>query len=180
MSARRPSMCCRPLAKRQPFQLSQRAALYGQSNLFERIGAGTLMSIPPMLSIRCLKLRKSTTITWLIVSPVKSWIVRTASGMPPTGNAVLIRSSPCPEIGTRRSRGIDRYTSRCRLGSVRKIMIESLWFRVTRRSVFSWSRPSRRIVVACESSRPCCFVSTEIATGSSRAFAFFTPLRNDR
>jgi len=154
--------------------------LYGQSNLLDRIGAGTLTSMPPMLSIRLLKLRKSTIITWLISSPVRLSIVRTVSPAPPSWNAELIRSSPCPGIGTRRSRGIERYTSRCRLGSVRRTMIESEWFRLARRSVFSWSRPSRSIVVGFESSSPFWFASTGGTDLSSRAFAFWTPWRNDR
>ena len=101
MSARSPFMCCTPFSKRQPFHRSHRACVgYGQSNRFERIGLGTFTSIPPSVSIRSLKSAKLTTITWLIGTPVKSWIVRIASAGPPIWNAALIFCVPAPGIGT--------------------------------------------------------------------------------
>ena len=76
-------MCCVPFANRQPCQRSQRAwVLYGQSNLFERIGAGTLMSTPPTLSITLVKASKSTTTTWFTSMSVNLRTVRIASEAP--------------------------------------------------------------------------------------------------
>ena len=64
-------MCWTPFLKRQPLKRAQRCCvLNGQSKLFERIGSGTLTSMPPILSISLLKLWKLTITTWLIGRPV--------------------------------------------------------------------------------------------------------------
>ena len=77
-------MCCLPLAKRQPFQrLHWLDVLKGQSKRFERIGAGTLISTPPSLSIRSRKLAKSTITMWLTGMPVTARTVLIASLGPP-------------------------------------------------------------------------------------------------
>jgi hypothetical protein len=77
-------MFCLPFAKRQPCHRSQRACVeYGQSNLFERIGAGTSISTPPTLSITFVKASKSTTTTWFTSTSVKLRTVRSARAGPP-------------------------------------------------------------------------------------------------
>ena len=82
--------------------------LKGQSNRFERIGFGTVTSMPPSASIRSLKSAKLTTITWLTSIPVNCRIVRIASAGPPIWNAALIFWVDEPGIGTSMSRGIER------------------------------------------------------------------------
>ena len=86
-------MCCQPFPNRQPCQRSQRAwVLNGQSNLFERIGAGTLIVTPPTLSITFVKASKSTMTTWFTSMLVNARTVRIASEAPPIWNAALILS----------------------------------------------------------------------------------------
>src|SRR5712691_8335914 len=110
-------MCCGPLPKRKPSQRAQRAFVgYGQSNL-EMIRSGTFTVIPPSASITSLNCEKSAVITWLIGRPVYDWIVLIASAGPPDCIAAFTFESPIPGIGPRKSRGIDRYETRCREGS---------------------------------------------------------------
>ena len=86
----RPFMMLPALAKRQPGQRAQRAAVpYGQSN-FDRIGPLTVTSMPPILSIRSLNSAKLTTTRWLTGMSVYAETVRAASRGPPTWKAVLI------------------------------------------------------------------------------------------
>ena len=87
-------MCCFPLAKRQPSHFAQRAGLYGQSNLFERIGFGTFTSMPPIASISSLNPSKSTTTTWSIGRPVSALTVASVSAGPPIWFAALIFDDP--------------------------------------------------------------------------------------
>jgi hypothetical protein len=81
-----------PLWKRQPLQVAQRLASYGQSNLFERMFSGTLTSIPPTASISFSNEPKSTRTTWFTCSDLpKSWsTVWIASFGPPSCIAALI------------------------------------------------------------------------------------------
>ena len=87
-------MCCVPFAKRQPSQSAQRAGLYGQSNLFERIGFGTFTSTPPSASISSRNPSKSKTTTWWIGSPVSPRTVASVSAGPPSWFAALIFPEP--------------------------------------------------------------------------------------
>ena len=71
-------------------------AEYGQSNLFERMLSGTLMSMPPTASISVMNDAKSTITTWLTCRPGRRaasavWI---ASFGPPICIAALIFCSP--------------------------------------------------------------------------------------
>ena len=91
-----------------------------------------------------------------------------------------LAESPCPGMGTRRSRGIERYAIRCRPGSVRTSMIESECSSAARASVFAWSVPSSRVVVECESTSPPWLVNAARVAGSSRLFAAPTPTRNEK
>ena len=83
---------------------------------------------------------------------------------------------------TPRSRGMDRYVSRCLPGSVRSSIIESEWSSELRPAcpLFAWSVPSRRMFDGELRMSPFCFVNAVVVPGASRWFASATPLRTDR
>ena len=93
--------------------------VYGQSNRFDRIGAGDIDLDPPTASMSSSNRSKSTKATWLTSRPVSCSTVRRASAGPPIWLAELIFVRPTSGISTWRSRGIERKASRRFPGSVR-------------------------------------------------------------
>ena len=87
-------MCCTPFANRQPSQSRHFSAVYGQSNLFERMGFGTFTSMPPRASISSRNPSKSTTTTWWIGNPVSLRTVSMVSAGPPNWFAALTFDVP--------------------------------------------------------------------------------------
>ena len=93
------------------------------------IGYGTHMSTPPSVSTSPWNPARSTYRTWLTRNPVRVVIVRATRTGPfpsiPPSKAALILPIPMPGISTHRSRGKDRNTACCCLGSVWMRMIVS-------------------------------------------------------
>ena len=81
--AARPCVC-RPFSKRQPGHAAHRfAVLNGQSKRLERIGLGTVTSIPPTASISSRKRSKSTSAMWLTGRPVRPFTRAQSQRRPP-------------------------------------------------------------------------------------------------
>jgi hypothetical protein len=109
--------------------------------------------------MRSLKPSKSTTTTWLIGSPVSRRTVARVSAGPPYWFAALIFEEPTPGMSTRRSRGMERYVSRCLPGSVRMSIRESERRALPRPGARPPSVPMRRVIVGFDRIEPFCAAS---------------------
>ena len=155
------------------------AVLYGQSNLFERIGRGTFTSMPPTASISSSNRSKSTKATWLRpAGEILDGAERERRAADLVGRVDLRR--PTSGISTCRSRGIERNARRCRfrVGAEEHDRVGPVRRPRGRRA--SPSVPSTRIVVGVETSRPSYFESSRRTPAAARSFASSTPPRNGK